>query len=269
MNSTPPFPSYRDRYLPAMSLAQIEALTDKAWAPVIIATGAIEQHGLHLPVAVDALMGQVWLERLLPLLDTTTSCYVAPPITIGKSNEHTGFPGTLFISKDTLRALLLTIARQLHTWGFRHIAILNTHGGNTDVILYTLHEIRAELGLGAAMLRSGIDLNLPLREQTLGMHANTAETAWLQAVAPQYVSMDDAVCEYPDPAASAGQLRPEAAPATFAWVTADVSRSGVMGDAPAGTADRGEVWLAAMAAGYARAIDHMAAQARTTPAGSA
>ena len=45
------------------------------------------------------------------------------------------------------------------------------------------------------------------QERSLGMHANTAETAWLQVIAPQYVSMPDAVCEYPDPAAAAGQRR--------------------------------------------------------------
>jgi creatinine amidohydrolase len=55
------FPSYRERYLPAMTPRQIAALPDKAWAPVILTTGAIEQHGPHLPVAVDALMGQAWI----------------------------------------------------------------------------------------------------------------------------------------------------------------------------------------------------------------
>ncbi|HEY5078564.1 MAG TPA: creatininase family protein, partial [Opitutaceae bacterium] len=62
------FPSYRSRYLPAMTLRSIHGLPDKAWAPVILATGAIEQHGPHLPVAVDALMGQVWLSLALSRL---------------------------------------------------------------------------------------------------------------------------------------------------------------------------------------------------------
>ena len=121
------FPSYRQRYLPGMTRRQIAALPDKSWAPVIIATGAIEQHGPHLPVAVDALMGQVWLSLALSRLPHGASAYVAPPITIGKSNEHSGFPGTLFVSKTTLRVLLLTIAQQVHEWGFRNIAIINTH----------------------------------------------------------------------------------------------------------------------------------------------
>ena len=111
--------AYRACQLSGLSLAQIAALPDKARATVLVATGAIEQHGPHLPVAVDALMGEVWLSLALARLPAETRCYVAPPITIGKSNVHTGFPGTLSISKETLRAQLLALARQLHAWGFR------------------------------------------------------------------------------------------------------------------------------------------------------
>ena len=249
-----PFPCYRDRYLPAMTPGQIAALPDKDWAPVIIATGAIEQHGRHLPVAVDSLMAQVWLARALVQLPAGASCYVAPPIVVGKSNEHTGFPGTLTISKDTLRALVLAIARQVHAWGFKRIAVLNTHGGNTAVVTYTLREIAATLGLRCGWLRPKVELGLPARENMFGYHANTAETAWLLAVAPQAVDMSEAVSEYCGDVATAGDLRPEMAPATLAWVTADLSKSGVMGDATAATPEKGAEWIARGAQAYAEAI---------------
>ncbi len=259
---SPQFPSYAARYLPSMTLRQIAALPDKAWAPVILATGAIEQHGPHLPVAVDSLMGQVLLDLSLPLLSPEASCYVAPPITIGKSNEHTGFPGTLFISKDTLRTHLLTVARQIHAWGFRHLAILNTHGGNTAVIAYTLREITAELGLQTGFLSSQADYGLPAQEIAMGMHANTVETAWLQAVAPDYVRMEDAVCEYPASINDPGKIRPERAPGTFAWISSDLSRYGIMGDAPAGSQEKGKKWLQLAAHGYAKCIRDIGESAR-------
>lgn len=257
-------PAYRDRYLPAMTLRQIEALPDKAWAPVIIATGAIEQHGPHLPVAVDSLLAQVWLERALPQLPAEASCYVAPPITIGKSNEHTGFPGTLFISKDTLRAQLLAIARQLHAWGFRHLAILNTHGGNSAVIAYTLREISATYGLHCGVLAPKFDLGLPLQETTFGYHANTAETGWLLAVAPQYVEMKAAGCDYCGHLDDPGELCPERAPATMAWVTADLSTSGIMGDATAANATDGQRWVEQTATAFAAAITEVCRLTRST-----
>lgn len=247
--------SYRDRYLPAMTLAQIAALPDKARTPVLVTTGAIEQHGPHLPVAVDALMGQVWLTRIFAALPAGFPALVAPPITVGKSNEHAGFPGTLFVSKETLRAQLLALARQLHAWGFRSLLVLNTHGGNSSVLAYVLREIEAAIGLRATLLRPGVaPSGLSAQEAAYGFHAGEQESAWLYAVAPQFCRPDAATRSYPALLADPGELKPECAPATFAWASQDVSPDGVMGDAPAATAEKGERWITELTAGYVSAL---------------
>jgi creatinine amidohydrolase len=240
--STSSFPLYRDRYLPAMTMKQIAALPDKAWAPVILATGAIEQHGPHLPVAVDSFLGQVWVQSIHQQATPDISFYVAPPIPIGKSNEHVGFPGTLYISKQTLRNLVKAVARQVHAWGFRQLVILNTHGGNSAVLQYTLREIRAELGLRAGSLNAQVKLDLSAQESTYGFHANEVESALLAALAPEYTHMERAVCHYPASIDDPGELRPECAPATYSWASQDISPSGIMGDAPAGTPEKGHLW---------------------------
>lgn len=259
--SFPIFPRYRDRYLPAMTPAQITALPDRAWAPVIVPVGAIEQHGPHLPVSVDSYLGQVWVEQLLPRLPAGASCYIAPPITIGKSNEHTGFPGTLMISKDTLRAQLLVIARQLHAWGFKQMALLNTHGGNMAVNQYTLREITATLGLRAGNLPNRHSIDVSPQEATYGYHANEVETALMLAASEPYVK-PGAVCDYYAKLGDTKDLRPERAGATFAWVTQDLSKSGIMGDATAGTVEKGERWIAHSAEGLAKAVAVLCAEGR-------
>jgi len=248
------FPGYRERYLPAMTPRRIRALPDKAWAPVILATGAIEQHGPHLPVAVDALMGQAWLCLALARLPAGASCYVAPPITIGKSNEHTGFPGTLMISRDTLRSQILAVAHQVHAWGFRSLAVINTHGGNVPVVVPTLREVRARLGMRAAIIPPAPVPGLSAQEATFGIHAGEVETSWVLAAAAGLTDMSKAVCEYPARLGDPGQVRPVAAPALQAWASRDVSRSGTMGDAPSATAQKGERWLELGASAYAAAI---------------
>lgn len=249
-------------YLPGMPRARIKALPAKHRAVVLIVAGAIEQHGPHLPVAFDAWMGQVWTGRVLELLPESTPCYVGPPVTIGKSNEHSGFPGTLMISKETLRAQLLAIARQLAAWGFRKLAVLNTHGGNSSVLGYVLREIEAAHGMRAVMLRPDAALTPPLspQEAAYGFHAGELETSWMLAVVPERVRMEKAVREYPARLDDPGELRPESAPATFAWASQDVSESGVMGDATAATAEKGEAWISQLAAGYAARILELAAQ---------
>jgi len=249
-----PFPAYRSRYLPAMTQKQISALPDKAWAPMLIGTGAIEQHGPHLPVAVDALIGQAIIGMAIDRLPPDANCYVAPPITIGKSNEHTGYPGTLTISKGTLRALLLAGARQAHAWGFKSIGIINTHGGNIAVVGYTLREITEKYDLRAEVISSEVKNDVSARGQVYGYHAEEGETSYLLALAGRHVKMERATCEWAGDVGDPGELRAERAPGTFAWVTRDMSRFGVMGDATAGTLEKGRRWLPQSTQGLADAI---------------
>jgi len=237
-----------------MSAARIAALPDKTTAPVVLATGAIEQHGPHLPVAVDSFLAQVWLTLTDRRIPRSTSYYIAPPITIGKSNEHVGYPGTLFISKTLLRLQLFAIARQIQTWGFRSLVILNTHGGNSAVLAYTLREIHTELGLCTGFLRPKVTLPIGEQEALYGFHANEFESALMLATAPDYTKSERAVRHYPAFIGEPGELRPENAPATFSWASQDISPSGIMGDAPAGTAEKGRAWMEPVADGFAAEI---------------
>ena len=238
-----PFPSYRSHYLPAFSRAELAALPAKDQVVIILPTGAIEQHGPHLPVGVDAILGQALLHEALVQVAGRVPVYIAPPITFGKSNEHANFPGTLWISAGTLRRLVLAIARQLKELGFRRLAIFNTHGGNSAVLAYTIQELRDMHGLDATMLRHGFKPQVSTQEAAWGFHADEWETSLMLACAPSLVHMDRAVCEYPALLDAPGKLRPERAPATFAWITEDISQSGVMGDATTATLEKGQFWL--------------------------
>ena len=252
------YPAFRDRYLPAMSMAQIRKLPNKESIPVVIGTGSIEQHGPHLPVAVDTLLAETFLQRALAQLPDELELLVGPTITYGKSNEHTGFPGTLAISKMTLRKQLFAIARQLSGWGFNLMRVANFHGGNTSVIDYTLREISDTLGISAERLQPRFEMDLSEQEATYGFHAGEVETSWMLDIWPESVNLSQAVCEYPASADDPGQLRPEDAPATFAWASCDVSESGVMGDATKGTAEKGKRWMDLCAKALAEELANIA-----------
>jgi len=238
-----PHPAYRDRYLPAMSCAQIESLPQRASAIVLVPTGSIEQHGPHLPVGVDAILGQSWLGAALPHVPPDVGVYVAPPITYGISDEHVGFPGTVTISARLFHRLLLATARQIKALGFQTIAVLNTHGGNSPTLVATLREIQATMDMNACMIAPAWKPPVSTQEAAFGFHAGQIETAWMLAVATHLVHPDRARCEYPATVDAPGRLRPENAPATFSWVTGDVSSSGIMGDATAANAVDGCEWF--------------------------
>lgn len=62
---------------------------------------AVEQHGPHLPVAVDASINAGILDEALALLPDNVPVLVLPALPVGKSNEHLAFPGTLSVSYET------------------------------------------------------------------------------------------------------------------------------------------------------------------------
>src|SRR5919202_2934640 len=64
---------------------------------VVMALGAFEQHGPHLPLATDNLLG----DRLAWAVADRLDAFVAPTLAVGCSAHHLGFPGTLSVSPAT------------------------------------------------------------------------------------------------------------------------------------------------------------------------
>lgn len=249
-----PHPDFRKAYLPSLSLQALSSLPDKESVQVIIPTASIEQHGHHLPVGVDAILGQAQLAALLALPDPGAPVLVAPPVTYGKSNEHLGFPGTLPISGPALHRLVASLTASLRDLGFRHIRLFNTHGGNTAVLQSLMQAGAGAPGCSLRFLRGAFRPELPPQEAAWGMHADEWETSLMLACSPELVDMGKACCEYPARLGDPGLLRPEKAPATFAWLSRDVSTSGVMGDATRASAAKGRAWLAAEAESLREAL---------------
>src|SRR5882757_5470969 len=102
--------------------AEIEAGRDT----VVVAFGATEQHGHHMPLATDALIGDHFARELAERLDG----FVAPTVRVGCSSHHLAFAGTLSIADETFHAIVADLVSSLAKSGFRRIVLLPTHGGN-------------------------------------------------------------------------------------------------------------------------------------------
>lgn len=249
------WPTCRPRYLGALTRDALEALPDKDAALVILPTGAIEQHGHHLPVGVDAILGQARLHHALLLLPSDAPVYVAPPLTFGKSAEHAEFPGTVSIPGQVLRRVILAVASQLRALGFRRLAILNTHGGNSAVIIYTLRELQDGAAFSAGLLSGSYTPAQDPLEAAYGFHAGEWETSLMLACCPAFVRMDRSVREYPPQALDPSSFRPGNAAAVFSWLTRDLSVSGVIGDATLGSTGKGIRWMTESSSALADQIE--------------
>ncbi|TAG31156.1 MAG: creatininase family protein, partial [Verrucomicrobia bacterium] len=242
------------RYLGGLTREELHSAAARSGALAIIPTGAIEQHGPHLPLGTDALIGQGLLAQALSLTPLSVPAFVAPPLLVGKSNEHADWPGTLSLSGRSFALLLRTQIEQLYRLGFRRIAIFNTHGGNSAVVVPLIRELQHLPGVRLGMLQSAFKAPQHPQEAAEGFHAGEWETSLMLGLAPALVRQARAIRYYSAPLGDGGELRAEGAALTLCWTTRDLAPQGVMGDATLATASKGEAWVAASAASLAERI---------------
>ena len=226
-----------------LSTAEFAAL-DMERIVAVQPVAAVEQHGPHLPVRVDAAINAGIVERAvadmgdLPVL-------VLPMLPVGKSNEHHAFKGTLSLSYDTLARLWTDIGESVARAGCRKIIYFNSHGGQPQVMDIVCRELRVRHQMFAvAAMWSRIT---PMRdlfadaERKHGIHGGEVETSVMLHLHRDLVAMEAARDFVPTSVAmenAGGILTPEGA-VGFGWQAQDLHPAGVAGNAAAADAERG------------------------------
>lgn len=235
---------------------QVDALP-REQTLLVLPTAAIEQHGHHLPLAVDTLINNLLLGRALELIAPELPFFALPPVCYGKSNEHIGFPGTLSVSAQTFLAVVRDLGASIAAGGFTKLVLYNTHGGNTSLVDVCARDLRAEFGLRTFTLFGSAGASfqdVSFQERTYGFHAGEIETAFLLHGIPELVDTAEFTCNYIARVDEPDLLKPEGSFANFAWLTKDIAPSGVLGDPSGATAEKGARWVAEAAARVADAL---------------
>jgi creatinine amidohydrolase len=248
------------RYFPYLTWTEIDEMADRENVVIIQPLGSIEQHGPHLPIIVDSAISMGVIGKALERLDSQIPAYVLPCLYYGKSNEHLYFPGTITLSAQSILSLLGEIGESLYQAGFRKLILMNSHGGQTQIMEIAARDIHQQHGdLLVFPLFTWKVPNLPtelLTQQELeyGIHAGDAETSILLSLLPEQVKMERAVKEYPNCSLEDSLLSMEGN-LPFAWLTNQLSKSGVMGDATVATKEKGDLLLNSLAEGWVRVIE--------------
>jgi len=107
---------------------------------VIIPIGATEQHGPTGLIGTDAICAETLAWRAGELADAV----VGPTLTVGMSEHHMHFPGSVTLRPTTLITVVRDVVLSLIRHGFRRFFFINGHGGNTASINAAFFEVYAE-----------------------------------------------------------------------------------------------------------------------------
>jgi creatinine amidohydrolase len=233
------------RTLDTLSWPEVREEIDAGRDTVVMALGATEQHGPHMPLATDALLG----DRLAALVAERLDAFVAPTLRVGCSAHHVGFAGTISLAEDTFHAIVADVVSSLAAGGFRRIVLIPTHGGNFAPLAAAVQALEpagarvialTDLGVLFQIAQMGErEYGVPLSEG--GLHAGEWETSLLLAAHPDLVHMESAQPGY------TGSLEEAMTGIFTSGGVAALSSDGTIGDPTRASAEHGErYWGAAV-----------------------
>jgi len=232
------------RRLELLAAVEAAAVAGRRGSTVVWPFGAVEQHGPHLPLGTDALFAERVLEAVLEALPPEAPILRLPLQAIGFSPEHRSFAGTLTLPAELMLQLVLAVGRSLAQTGFERLVLFNGHGGQIALLQVAARQLREacpQLAVLPCFLWSGPEgvwERIPEPERSQGLHAGLAETSLMLHLAPHLVGVERPVDGQEGPAIPPGWSLEGLAPC--AWLTDDVSISGVIGDARGSSALLGQ-----------------------------
>ena len=211
----------------------------------ILALGATEYHGDHLPYGTDTIVARRIAEEVAKRID---GLLVLPPIPYGMSLHYASFPIAVSLTSETLTKLLKEVFASLLSHGIRKLFIVNGHDGNIASIEVATREFKVEhpemkICVLEAWWTTAREL-LPkgMFEVWDGLgHAGEGETSIMLAINPKLVEMKYARGTVPELPSHV----------KIKWVFEELTPYGATGDPSKANKEKGEKMMKAL-------IDHVA-----------
>jgi creatinine amidohydrolase len=229
-------------YLEELTTQEVAAMVEKSPASpsiVIIPVGGTEQNGPHMAIGkhnarVKVLAGRIAQQLVganLPTIVAPVVSYV-PEGSINPPSEHMKWAGTVSISEDAFKSMLLSAVRSFKQHGFTDIVLIGDHGGYQSALAAVEAAFNKESKSGAKVhfiadyykaSQAGYIAALKakgLSDYEIGTHAGSADTSMQMAIDPSMVK-----------------------PEKFAEAAKVGRPSGTLGDPRASTAALGQIGL--------------------------
>lgn len=233
--------STQSRALGNLRWTQIAELLDPR-SIVIQPMGAIEQHGPHLPINTDQVIADAVANAVVEQYGEELDLWVLPTMSYTKSNEHAGFPGSVWISANTMLHMLDDLGRCVSLLPTKTLVFLNAHGGNTGLLNVACRDLRLAHGLRTFLVHPGVPPDhggsSAAPELGMGIHGGTDETSMMLHLRPELVDMSAATRNVPETLAANAQVR-FGGRVSFGWLASDFGTDGHIGDPTGATAELG------------------------------
>lgn len=215
----------------------------------VLPLAATEQHGPHLPLETDVMIGEAYLAQVRELLPPAIPATFLPIQPVGISTEHTDFPGTQTLPTDAALKSWMALGEEAARRGIRKLVMVTSHGGNSAAMMLVAQDLRAKhrmLVVTTSWFRFGVPDGLFSAEELRhGIHGGAAETSIMLARYPHAVRKEAIADFRPTSIAMEKEFRwlSTQRPAPFAWQVQDLHSSGAVGNATQGSAEKGEQLL--------------------------
>jgi len=215
----------------------------RADAIVILPVASLEQHGPHLPVEVDSMLGEAVAARAADkIVAKGQQAVVLPVLWTGLSEHHMSFGGTVTLDFPAFAAVVEGVVRSVLRHGFKRIVLLNAHGGNENALRTITDELTPKLGVPIVQFTywyaAAAAIARILETQGGLQHACEAETSMMMVVRPELVATDRIAMAK---ANSTPDVSDIVGGGVYTWRTIGArSSSGVIGNPEAASAEKGE-----------------------------
>ena len=210
----------------------------------ILAVGATEYHGDHLPYGTDTIVARRLAEEIAKRIN---GLLLLPPIPYGMSLHYAKFPIAITLTSETLTKVLNDVFASLLKHGIRKLLIINGHDGNIAPIEVATREFKVEHPeMKLCVLETWwITAEELLPKGTFEVwdglgHAGESETSIMLAMNPELVDMKHAKGVVPE-LPSHVQIK---------WTFEELTPYGATGDPSKATREKGEKMMKAL-------IDHV------------
>ncbi len=202
---------------------------------VILTAGSCEQHGYHMALDTDNVLGHYMAMEAAKMTDSI----VMPNINYGQVWSARKFPGSISLSNDTLKAVLKEIVLSLEGFGAKNILLLAGHNGNGQAMKEVARELVSSHDLhNVWYFTQSINKDLlKILEAEMPcncVHAGEMETSMMLVARPDLVDLSKAQPDFP-------KLPPEAKYRPVSWD--EYITVGSYGDPSLATAEKGKVFL--------------------------